>query len=164
MNRSRLLVVLSLSLFWEIAPQAALGQNSALAAPSTSSRATSEGQATINEITVTGTIQQVVSEPAPGRPQGLHLVLASPQGAVDVSVGPYLASDVKESLSAGEPVQIAGVMRTFNDQNYLLARELTIAGRLVTVRNQHGFLVRSQSRPASPSQRSQVGLVNGGNQ
>jgi hypothetical protein len=45
-------------------------------------------------------------------------------------VGPYLASDVKESLSAGEPVQIAGVMRTFNDQNYLLARELTIAGRL----------------------------------
>jgi hypothetical protein len=164
MNRSRSLVVLSLSLFWGIAPHAALAQSSASAAASTTSRATSGGQATVNEITVTGTIQQVVSEPASGRPQGLNLVLASPRGAVDVSVGPYLVSDVKENLSAGQPIQIAGFMRTFNGQNYLLARELNIDGRQVTVRNQHGFLVRSQSRPASPSQRSQVGLVNGGNQ
>lgn len=162
MNRSRSLIVLSLSLFWGIGPHAALAQNSASAVPSTTSRAMSGGQATVNEITVTGTIQQVVSEPAPGRPQGLHLVLTSPQGAVDVSVGPYLTSDVKESLSTGQPIQITGVMRTFSGQNYLLARELNIAGRQVTVRNQHGFLVRSQSRPPSPSQRSQVGLVNGG--
>jgi hypothetical protein len=164
MNRSRSLIVLSLSLFWGIAPHAALAQSSASAEASTTSRATSGGQATVNEITVTGTIQQVVSEPAPGRPQGLNLVLTTPRGAVDVSVGPYLASDVKESLSTGQSVQIAGFVRTFNGQNYLLARELTIAGGQVTVRNEHGFLVRSQSRPASPSQRSQVGLVNGGNQ
>jgi hypothetical protein len=163
MNRSRLLVVLSLSAFWGIGPHAGLAQDSASAVPSTTSRAMSGGQATVDEITVTGTIQQV-SEPAPGRPQGLNLVLASPRGPVDVSVGPYLASDVKENLSAGQPVQIAGFVRTFNGQSYLLARELTIAGRQVTVRNEHGFLVRSQSRPAFPAQRSQVGLVNGGNQ
>lgn len=163
MNRSRLLVVLSLSVLWGIAPRATLAQSTASAAPSTASRAMSEGQANVNEITVKGTIQEVVSEPVPGRPQGLNLVLASPRGAVDVSVGPYLASDVKENLSAGQPVQIAGFVRTFNGQSYLLARELTIAGRQVTVRNEHGFLVRSQSRQAFPSQRSQVGLVNGGN-
>ena len=163
MNRSRSLVVLSLFVCWGIAPHAALAQNSASAADSTSSRATSGGQATVNEITVTGTIQQVVSEPAPGRPQGLNLVLTTPQGAVDVSVGPYLTSDVKDSLSTGQPVQIAGFVRTVNGQNYLLARELTIAGRQVTVRNEHGFLVRSQSRPDS-APRSQVGLVIGGNQ
>lgn len=164
MNRSRSLVVLSLSVLWGIAPSAALAQSSASAVASTSSRAMSGSQANVNEITVTGTIQQVISEPAPGRPQGLNLVLASPRGAVDVSVGPYLASDVKESLSTGQPVQIAGFVRTFNGQSYLLARELNIAGRQVTIRNQYGFLVHAQSRQAFPVQRSQVGLVNGGNQ
>jgi len=116
-----------------------------------------------NEITVVGTIRQVLTERAPGRPQGINLVLAGPQGVFDVPVGPFLASDVKESLSTGQQVQIAGTLRTLNGKSYLLAREMTVAGRQVTVRNDRGLLVRTQLPAASSSQRSRVGL-NGGNQ
>jgi hypothetical protein len=115
-----------------------------------------------DEIKLAGTIQKVVSDPVSGRPQGLHLIVASPQGIFDVSAGPYLAKDVKDSLAAGQPVEVNGVLRTLSGQPYLLARQMTVAGRQVTVRNEYGFPVHSQS-PVARSQRSHAGL-NGGAQ
>jgi hypothetical protein len=157
MNTGRSMVVtLSLYLLLGIAPSMA-AQSSAAVASSTATGA----QAIPDEITLTGTIQQVVSDPAPRQPQGVHLIVASPQGLFDVSAGPYLAKDVKDSLSSGQPVQVTGVLRTFNGQRYLLVREMNVAGRQVTVRNQHGFPVHAQSSGATRSTRSRAG-VNGG--
>lgn len=132
-------------------------QSNASALPSTAS------QAVANEVTVAGTIQQVVSDPAAGRPSGIHLLVTSPQGVFDAAVGPFLASDVKDSLSSGQPVKVTGAMRTFNGQQFLLVREMNIAGRQVTIRNPHGFLVRAQLPAGFHAQRSHAG-ANGGNQ
>ena len=101
---------------------AAQSSESTAVASSTSRRGTMS-QAIRDEIKVVGTLQQVVSDPASGRPQGLHLIVASPQGIFDVSAGPYLAKDVKDSLAVGQPVQVNGVLRTLAGQAYLLARE-----------------------------------------
>ncbi len=159
MNTGRLsVVVFSMALLLGIASLAA-AQSSVSARTSGASQGTTVAP---DEIDLTGSIQQVVTDPASGRPQGLHLIVASPQGIFDVSAGPYLAKDVKDSLAVGQPVQVNGVLRTFGGQAYLLAREMTVAGRQVTVRNEHGFPLHSQS-PVARSQRSHAGL-NGGAQ
>ena len=52
------------------------------------------------EITLTGVVREVISAPAPHRPIGQHLVIASPQGAIDAHLGPYLSDDVLKALYA----------------------------------------------------------------
>jgi hypothetical protein len=159
MNTGRVTVFLfSLSLLLGIASFAA-AQSSVSARTSGTTQGTTVAA---DEIKLAGTIQKVVSDPASGHPQGIHLIVASPQGIFDVSAGPYLAKDIKDSLATGQPVQVNGVLRTLSGQSYLLAREMTVAGRQVTVRNEYGFPVRSQS-PVARSQRSHAGL-NGGAQ
>lgn len=113
------------------------------------------------EITFSGAIQQVVTKHTPGSPAGLHLLVGNSGGIIDTHVGPYLPRDVKEELRTGEPVQVTGIIETFQGKDYLLARVLVVGGRQITVRNEHGFLVRAQS-PAH-SQQNQNELK-GGNQ
>ena len=97
-----------------------------------------------HEITLTGTIQEVVSRPATGVPAGLHVLVAGPQGTVDAHLGPYLPHDTQEALQVGVPVQIVGAMETLKGKNYLLARQVIFSGRLVTVRSANGFLLQAQ--------------------
>ena len=106
-----------------------------------------------HEITLTGTISKVVSQRVPGSPVGLHLLVAGSQGTVDAHVGPYLTKDTQEALQAGTRVQIVGAMEKLHGKNYLLARQLILGDRTVTVRSENGFLVRvfasSTTRPIS---------------
>jgi hypothetical protein len=114
-----------------------------------------------SEITVTGTIQQVTSEHTPGGPGGLHLFVNGPEGVLDTSVGPHLTEDVQRALSAGQQVQVVGVIQTINGRNYLLARQLILAGRQIPIRNENGFFIHAQPPTGNRSQRSQ-GEPNGG--
>ena len=51
-------------------------------------------------------------------------------------------------------MQVVGISQTVKGKSYLLARQLVFSGGLVTIRNEHGFLVRSQAeRNLSPAQR-----------
>jgi hypothetical protein len=97
-----------------------------------------------HEITLTGTVQEVVTRRMPGRPAGMHLFVAGPQGLVDAHVGPFLSREMKESLHTGTPVQIVGAIASLRGRHYMLARLLTVGGNTVTLRSDHGFLVRSQ--------------------
>lgn len=96
------------------------------------------------EITLTGTIQQIVSHPAAGEPFGLQLLIAGPQGTVAAHLGPYISHDTQQALQIGTPVQIVGAMATYHGKDYLLARQLIFSGRLVTVRSENGFLLQGQ--------------------
>jgi hypothetical protein len=58
-------------------------------------------------------------------------------------------------LSADQPVQIAGFIQTVNGNDWLLVRQLTVAGDTITIRNQYG----SPVYPRATSGRSQI---NGG--
>lgn len=158
MNRNRLFVFLfCLSLSWWIVPSAATAQSSASVTPSAAFHGSTVGQATSSEVTVTGTIQQTASQAVHAGPRGIHLVLTGTQGVFNANVGPYLSTNVKQSLSAGKQVQVTGVIQAFNGQDYLLVRELTVAGRQIIIRNQYGFLVHPESSTGSRSQHRQNG-------
>ena len=98
-----------------------------------------------HEITLNGTVQEVVSKRIAGSPIGMHLLVTGPQGLVDAHLGPYLTKDTQEALHTGEPVQIVGAMEKLHGTSYLLARQLIFGGRLVTVRSERGFLLRAHS-------------------
>ena len=98
-----------------------------------------------HEITLSGTIQEVVTTHVAGSPAGIHLLVAGPQGVVDAHVGPFLSKETKESLHAGMPVRIVGAMSSVAEKSYLLARELTVGGSTVTVRTERGLLLPMQT-------------------
>jgi hypothetical protein len=97
-----------------------------------------------HEITLNGTVQEVVTKRVPGSPVGVHLLVAGPEGVVDAHVGPYLSKDAQEALHAGLPLQIVGAMEEAHGKHYLLARQLIFGGNTVTVRSENGFLVRAR--------------------
>ena len=163
MSRSRHLVVaFCLSVFGGMTARVAAAQSAAQATPSTSFRGSSGSQATAktDEVIISGTIEEVRSAHTQESPRGLSLVLAGPQGTVNASVGPYLATDIQQSLAVGRQVKVTGVNRTYNGENYLLVRQLTIGDQKVTVRNEKGFLLH----PAPSGARRNAMLTKGGAQ
>jgi hypothetical protein len=106
-----------------------------------------------HEITLHGTIQEVVTRHAVGSPAGMHLLVAGPQGVVDAHVGPFLSSETKAALLTGAPVQIVGAMSSLHGKDYLLARLLTVGGRSVTLRSEHGLLVHERAAGMARSRR-----------
>ena len=106
-----------------------------------------------HEITLNGTIQEVVTRHAIGSPAGMHLLVAGPQGLVDAHVGPSLSNETKAALLTGAPVQIVGAMSLLHGRDYLLARLLTVGGRTVTLRSEHGLPVHERIAGAAHSGR-----------
>jgi hypothetical protein len=109
-----------------------------------------------HEITLTGTVQEVISRHMAGRPVGLHLMVAGPQGLVDAHVGPFLSREMKEALHTGTPVQLVGAMASLRGRKYLMVRELTVGGTTVTVRSEHGFLVRPHDSSAKTKEAAEL--------
>jgi hypothetical protein len=101
-----------------------------------------------HELTLNGTISNVISQTAAGVPAGLHLVVSGPQGTVDAHLGPYVSRDTREALHSGLPVQVVGSMAMFQGKQYLLARQVIFSGRQVTVRSAEGFLLLGQPNSA----------------
>lgn len=144
---ARLLAGLLTALLFVIVPI----QPTAHAADSPTRHPSSFGYDKAHEINVSGTVQEVVTKHVAGTPVGMHLMVAGKEGVVDAHVGPYLAKDIQEALHAGLPVQIVGAMEQAHGKQFLLARELSFGGRTVTVRSEHGALVRVRGPHAAHS-------------
>jgi hypothetical protein len=114
-----------------------------------------------SDVAVTAIIQEVVSNHASGIPTGLNVMLGTPQGVIDASVGPYLTPDIRQALVAGKQIQVIGQVTTINDQRYLLVRQFVLDGKPIVVRNDHGSLVRTRSNGRSITQYS-LSSQNGG--
>jgi hypothetical protein len=95
------------------------------------------------EVALVGTVKGFISQSAAGSPLGLHLLVLSSGKLLDAHLGPYLSEQNGLALHAGDLVQIVGVNDNVHGKNVLLARQLAFHGRLVTVRNERGFLVRN---------------------
>jgi hypothetical protein len=109
-------------------------------------------------ITVLGAIRQVVSDHVVGTPAGVHILIDGPLGSFDASLGSYLPDEIRQALSNGASVQATGVVSSANGKDYLLVRQLTVAGHQVTIRNSNGFLVHPSGLPGSgPNQRHNEG-------
>lgn len=115
-----------------------------------------------HEITINGTVQEVVTKHVLGSPAGTHLLVSGEQGTVDAHVGPFLTKDTQEALHTGLPVQIVGAMQEIHGKQYLLARQLIFGGRTVAVRNEHGFLVHNVAKRTRATVRVSQHEVNGG--
>lgn len=143
MNRRKSVVfVCCLSFLCGFAPRVVSAQSSA----SVSSATATNPETQSKEITVAGTIQQVKSQHVAGSPAGVHLLIAGPQGFYDTSVGPFLSNEARNQLASGRSIQVIGTVREINGQSFLFARQVTVEGNQITVRNENGFLVRT--RPA----------------
>jgi hypothetical protein len=113
------------------------------------SHAASFGYDKAHEITVNGTIQDIVTKRVLGSPVGMHLIVAGSKGLVDAHLGPYLTKDTQEALHTGTPVQIVGAIETLHGKDVLLARQVIFGGRMVTIRGENGFLVREHNPRAT---------------
>ena len=114
-----------------------------------------------SDVAVTAIIQEVVPNHASGIPAGFHIMLGTPQGVLDASVGPYLQPNIQQALVAGKQVQVFGQVKTIHDQKYLLVRQLVLDGKPIIVRNDHGSLIRTRSQERTSTQSSLNGQ-NGG--
>jgi hypothetical protein len=99
------------------------------------------------EVTLSGTVSSVLAKPSKGMIMGSHLLLATPSGPVDASVGRFgLRGKGSLSVTAGQQVEITGVMKTIKDRQVFLARTIKVGDEVYAVRNKHGFPVSPQAR------------------
>jgi len=92
-------------------------------------------------------VSSVISRASQGMTVGSHLLLATPNGIVDASLGRFgLRGAGAVSVSAGEHVEVTGVMRTIRGRSVFLARSVKANGHTYSVRNDHGVLLSPQAR------------------
>jgi hypothetical protein len=99
------------------------------------------------EITLTGNVSRVLTKGAPGMIAGAHLLLETPAGIVDASLGRFgLRGNGALSVAAGQQIEATGVMKTIHAKSVFLVRTVKIGDEIYTIRNQHGFPVSPQAR------------------
>jgi hypothetical protein len=100
------------------------------------------------EITLTGTVSDVVKKPSAGMLLGTHLTLATTsKGSVDAHIGSYAGRDKHlDSLAAGQSIKAVGMMLTLKQGQVFIVRTIEVNDETITVRNKNGFFVG----PSSP--------------
>jgi hypothetical protein len=99
------------------------------------------------EVTLNGTVSSVLTKPSPGMIMGSHLLLATPSGPVDASLGMFgLRGKGAVSVAAGQQIEVTGVMKTLKNKQVFLVRTVKAGGQVYTIRNEHGFPVSPQAR------------------
>jgi len=100
------------------------------------------------EVTLTGTVSRVLTKATPGMIVGSHLLIATPGGPVDASLGRFgLKGNGALSVAAGEQIAATGVMKMIHDKPVLLVRTVKVAsGEVYAIRTEHGFPISPKSR------------------
>jgi len=107
------------------------------------------------ELTLKGTVSSVLSTAAWGMIPGSHLLLMTPSGSLDVSLGSFgLRGSGALRVTAGEAVEVVGEMKTFQEKQFFLARAVKLGNRIYPIRNEHGIPVSPQGR-ARASQKAE---------
>jgi hypothetical protein len=98
-------------------------------------------------VTLTGTVQSVLLQAAPGMIVGSHLLLATPRGPVDASLGRFgLQGEGALSVAAGQQIEATGVMKRINEKTVFLVRSVKVDGFVYVIRNKHGLPVSPRER------------------
>ena len=108
------------------------------------------------EGTVIGTVSRVLLKASPGMVAGSHLLLATPSGLVDASLGRFGLRG-KVSIAAGQQIEATGVMRTIKDKSFFLVRTIKVGAEVYTIRNEHGFPVSPQARERASQKKGRDG-------
>jgi hypothetical protein len=99
------------------------------------------------EVTLTGTVANVLTKAEAGTIPGSHLMLTTPSGEVDASLGKWgLAGKDAPSVKAGEQIELTGVMKTTAGKDVFIVRTVHVNGRIYPIRNEHGVPVSQLGR------------------
>jgi hypothetical protein len=99
------------------------------------------------ETTLRGTVSSVLEKPSPGMIMGAHLLLETSSGTVDASLGRFaLIGRDALSVSAGQPIQVTGVMKALQGKQVFLVRTVKANGLVYPIRNKHGLPLSPQTR------------------
>jgi hypothetical protein len=110
------------------------------------------------EVTLKGTVEQVVTKPSKGTLVGTHLMLATSSGKVDAHLGVFaLKGNGGMHVSAGESVTVVGVKTTTNKKEVFLVRTVEAGGQTYTIRNEHGAVLTPAGRTEAPKVSPTVG-------
>jgi len=93
------------------------------------------------EVTITGTVSNVVTRPTAGMIGGGHLMVSTSKGTVDAHVGRRLSGKNAIAVKAGDSVKLVGVMTTENNSQVFLVRTAQDGGHTYTIRTEKGFLI-----------------------
>ncbi|MFZ0579681.1 MAG: hypothetical protein WAN72_05735 [Candidatus Acidiferrales bacterium] len=105
------------------------------------------------EVTVSGTVSRMVKDSEPGMIAGGHLLVATATGEVDASLGQFaFRGNGALEVSAGEYVEVTGVMRTLKDRQVFVTRTVKVGQQVYVIRNEHGIAVSPQSRERASGQ------------
>jgi hypothetical protein len=124
-------------------------------AQNTSTSATPLFYDVAQETTVAGIVAQSLAKATPGMLPGAHIMLTSPSGTVDVSLGAFAFSG-KKSLPqlGGQQIEVTGVAKTLRNRQVFIARLVKVGDSVYAVRNNHGLPLtpRSQERANQEAQ------------
>jgi hypothetical protein len=97
------------------------------------------------ETTLTGTIDGVNTMPSQGRGGGgLHFVLTTSSGPIEVHVGPAsFVSSKNVTFAKGDALTVVGSKVTMAGQDVVIAREIKKGDQVLTLRDANGFPRRS---------------------
>jgi len=99
------------------------------------------------ETTLSGTVSSVLEKPSPGMIMGAHLLLETSSGTVDASLGRFaLMGRDALSVSAGQRIEITGVMKTLQGKQVFLVRLVKANDLVQVIRNKRGLPLSPQTR------------------
>ncbi|MGC1786007.1 MAG: hypothetical protein WA718_04640 [Terriglobales bacterium] len=112
------------------------------------------------EVTLNGTVSSVLTKPSKGMLPGSHLLVKTPYGAVDASLGRFgLQGKGALTIEAGRQVEVTGVMKTLKGKQVFVTRNVKVDGQVYTMRNQHGIPVSPQARARANEKTAQKGVL-----
>jgi len=99
------------------------------------------------EVTLKGTVSSVLHKPTDGMTSGSHLLLSTGYGKVDAALGKWaLVGKGHLSVSIGDEVEVAGVVKTYKGNEVFVVRTVKSGGQVYTIRDQRGAVIPPQAR------------------
>jgi hypothetical protein len=110
------------------------------------------------EVTLKGTVANVVANHSPGFFAGSHLLLTTLSGPVDISLGAFaLLGNDPLPVTPGQQVEVVGVMKALKDKQFFLARAVKVGDRVYEIRNVHGIPISPLARERASQKAAQNG-------
>lgn len=93
-----------------------------------------------HEVTLQGTVKEVMAKPAAGSPLGMHMIVATSSGDVDAHLGLLSVKAASDAgLVPGATVEVVGAMAQVGGRNLLLVRKLNVGSQTIEIRNERGI-------------------------
>ena len=110
------------------------------------------------EVTISGSVSNVLPPHSAGTIPGAHLLLATGSGEVDASLGRWgLQGKGALTVRVGQQLEVTGVMKTIREKQVFVARTVKVGSHVYTIRNEHGIAVSPQARGRMAHQTAQKG-------